>query len=295
MKICSIITIYKPNIIKLKENIENMLQYSNVVYLLFNSPIIDYLQFDERIICIDNKKNIGLSKAINIGVSQAASDGYSYAILFDQDSSLTKENFILLFNEFIEEEKYQKIMCIGPSLDVRNNKIVTPNWVKTNLKVKSENVYSVYHIITSGMLVNINNFLMVNGFNEEYPVDGCDSSFCWKSLSKGYVVLQSKDAYIFHEVGTHAIKIFNHAIHFHAPYRNYFFIRETLNICFVLKETPFIVRCHKLLYFPFRMLLYILALDKKPLRLKMYVLGFRDFFCKRHGFASISKILNAED
>jgi rhamnosyltransferase len=294
MKICSLITIYKPDIIKLKYNIKIIQEYSDRIYLLFNSCVIDEFQSDTRIIIIDNKKNIGLSKAINKGIGRAFEDGYQYAILFDQDSYITHENFIKLFAEMQEEEKYQKVICIGTSLYVRHNMIEIPNWSKNNRKTKLDCVYSVNNIITSGMLVNIHNFIQIQGFNENFPVDFCDFLFCWKAIRNGYAVLQSMDAYIIHEIGTDYMKLWGRTIHFHAPYRNYFLVRDTLNICLRVKETPLMIRFRYLFFLPIRMIIFLILLDKKWMRLKMYWHGLKDFFLKRSGFGSISKILNAE-
>jgi rhamnosyltransferase len=271
-----------------------MLEYSDVIYLLFNSCVIDEFQFDTRIVNIDNKKNIGLSKAINRGIKQAHEAGYQYAILFDQDSYLTNENFTKLLAEMQYEERHQKIMCIGPSLNVRNNIITIPSWSKNSRKAKSNCVCSVNNIITSGMIVNMHNFIQIHGFNENFPVDFCDFLFCWKAIYNGYMVLQSIDVYIIHEIGTNYMKLHEHTIHFHAPYRNYFLVRDTLNVCLREKETPLLIRFRYLFFLPLRMLLFLLFLDKKLLRLKMYWRGLEDFFMTKHGFGSISRMLNAE-
>jgi rhamnosyltransferase len=292
--ICSLITVYKPNIGGLLYNITVMLQYSDTVYLLFNSPVIEGLQFDKRIICIDNKQNIGLSKAINKGIKRAVDDGYTYAILFDQDSCLTKENFIMLFDKFEKTERTQKVMCVGPSLNVRNNLIPIPEWSKTGRFMNEDGVYAVRNIITSGMLVNTARFIEIGGFDERFPVDFCDFIFCWRAVYNGYAVLQSAGIYIIHEIGTGNVIIRGRTVHFHAPYRNYFMVRDTLNICFRVKETPASIRFRYLFFLPFRMLLFLLLCDKKIIRMKMYFLGFKDFLLIRYGFGSIANILNAK-
>ena len=292
--ICSLVTIYKPNITSIRKNIEIMLQYSSSVYLLFNSTIIPELNFDARIVIIDNIKNVGISRAINKGINLAVKDGYKYAVLFDQDSILTKENFDRLFSAMCYEEKVGKIACIGPSLDVRNNKIPIYNWIKNKKIVRSNDVVSVNNIVTSGMLINIKNFLNINGFNEDFPVDFCDFLFCWKAIYNGYAVLQSKDAYINHEVGNYGMKILGHTIHFHAPYRNYFLVRDTLNICFRVEETPLRIRFRFFFFLPFRMLIFLFLLDKKEIRLRMYWMGFIDFLLNKKHFGSIANILDAE-
>ena len=291
MNLCALITLYNPDEEKLRLNVSQIKDYVGKIYLLCNSHV-DFVIEDEKICLIDNKKNRGLSAAFNIGIEKAKGEGFEQAILFDQDSVLTKNNFELLCEDFLAESA--NVVCIGPSLNVRGNIIAIPRW-SMNLHFKvSENVVSVKHVITSGMLLRIRAFDDVGGFDERFPVDFCDFSFCWKCIRKGYAVLQSKRAFIHHEVGNAAMKIGKSTIHFHAPYRNYFLVRDTLRIVFCFKETPFSIRLRYFLFLIPRMTLFLIKCDKKQERLKMYWLGFKDFFQKKYGFGSIAKLLGAE-
>ncbi|MDR0551881.1 MAG: glycosyltransferase [Spirochaetaceae bacterium] len=294
MRICSLITIYKPDIEKLKQNIEIMLQYSKAIYLLFNSPVIDELLFDSGIIAVDNKKNIGISRAINKGIDIAAKDGHCYALLFDQDSCLPKDGFEKMYNEFLAEEKERPAACIGPSLAVYGNNITIPKWLRNSRQTVSASVYSVNHIITSGMLINIPVFLKLGGFNANYPVDFCDFMFCWKAVYNNYLVLQSAGTVLTHEIGFNNFKFGNITIHFHAPYRNYFLTRDTLNVSLLEKETPVYIRIRFMLHLPFRMMLFLIALKNKKDRIKMYLLGLKDFLLGKRHFGSIARMLGAE-
>lgn len=290
-KLCALITLYNPDEEKLRLNISQIKDYVGKIYLLCNSHV-DFVIEDEKICLIDNKKNRGLSAAFNIGIEKAKGEGFEQAILFDQDSVLTKNNFELLCEDFLAESA--NVACIGPSLNVRGNIIAIPRW-SMNLHFKvSENVVSVKHVITSGMLLRISAFDDVGGFDERFPVDFCDFSFCWKCIRKGYAVLQSKRAFIHHEVGNAAMKIGKSTVHFHAPYRNYFLVRDTLRIVFCFKETPFSIRLRYFLFLIPRMTLFLIKCDKKQERLKMYWFGFKDFFQKKYGFGSIAKLLGAE-
>jgi rhamnosyltransferase len=274
--------------------IEKILEYSESVYLLFNSPVIDELLFDGRIFAVDNGKNIGISRAINRGINKAAQDGYCHALLFDQDSYMTADQCVRLFNEITAEEKHQKVACIGPSINSHGNMLPIPAWSKNTVKIHTENVVSVNNLITFGMLINIPAFFDIGGFPENFPVDFSDFLFCWKAVYRGYIVLQSTDAYIIHEIGTNFVKIFGQTIHFHAPYRNYFLVRDTLNICFRVEETPLYIRFRYFFFLPFRMLLFFVMLDNKWTRLKMYWLGIIDFFMGKSHFGSIDKVLGAK-
>jgi rhamnosyltransferase len=293
MTICALITLYKPNFDKLKKNISEILRYSSKVYLLNNEKEGIHIDFGNKVSIIENHKNIGLSRAINIGVQRAQTEGFDYAILFDQDSILTKEMFDCLELQFMKINKEYSLSCIGPSLNVRGNLLPIPNWNKRR-KIKQYDCYSVYSIITSGMLFNIGIYNSVGGFNEWFPVDFCDFVFCWKCIQKKYNIYQSTTSYILHEIGNGGLKIKKRTIHFHSFYRNYFLVRDTLNICFRRRETPFKIRFRFAFLLPFRMFLIVLLLPNRTLRLKMYLLGFLDFLSNKHGFGSIDSLLEAK-
>lgn len=294
MRKCSFITCFNPDFNKTEKNIREMLKYLDKVYLLFNSPVDSSFLFDNRIVVIDNGGNIGLSKAFNIALKHANEENYDIAVLFDQDSLLTASNFSIMFNEFENVSKSNKVMCIGPSLNVYGRILQTPKWVNWRKINTTENVESVKNIITSGMILDIKKALKIGGFDDSFPVDFCDFYFCYKAIYNGYYVLKSKDAFIQHEIGNSNMKIGKSTIHFHAPYRNYFLVRDTLRIVFRCKETPFSIRFRYIFFLPFRMLLFLIKLDKKKERLRMYHLGFRDYIHKNYYFGSIASILNAK-
>lgn len=293
-KICAMITLFNPNIEKTSKNISEILKYVERIYLLFNSEVRTELIIDERIVPIDNKGNIGLSKAFNIALDKATEDKFDVTILFDQDSLLTIENFNILYAEFKEACKHNKVMCIGPALNVYGNLITSPKWMKWKKIDTKANVDSVKNIITSGMILDINAALEIGGFEDSFPVDFCDFYFCYKAIYNGYYVLKSKDAFIQHEIGNSNMKIGKSTIHFHAPYRNYFLVRDTLRIVFRCKETPLSIRFRYIFFLPLRMILFLIKLDRKKERLQMYHLGFRDYIHKNYYFGSIASLLNAK-
>lgn len=294
MKLCSMITIFSPNKEKLKYNIEQISSYAEKIYLLVNEKNLDdeFLHL-ERTVAIINGKNIGLSAAFNIALKQALNEGFEAAVLFDQDSFLSKENFEKMEDEYMNTKSANPVMCIGPSLNVYGNIISTPKWTLSKRKIDSDKVFSVKNIITSGMILDIRNALQIGGFEESLPVDFCDFYFCYKAIYNGYFVLKSKDAFLKHEIGNSSMKIGKSTVHFHAPYRNYFLVRDTLRIVFCFKETPFSIRVRYFIFLIPRMVLFLIKCDRKTERLKMYWLGFRDFITRNYGFGSIAKLLGA--
>lgn len=298
MKICSLITLFNPDVEKLTKNLNQILQYVDKVYLLVNSKEKLEQKFNidlDKIEFIYNNKNLGLSKAFNIGLKKASSELFELALLFDQDSFLDIENFNILLNQYNEIGKERNLICIGPLLTVYGKNLPIPKWNKNNtMPLPDDNAISVNSIITSGMLLDIEKAIAVGGFNEDYPVDFCDFVFCWKSIFNGYEVYMSTKARIIHEIGNSNMSIGKHTIHFHAPYRHYFMVRDTLNIVFKLKETPLKIRIRYLLLLPFREVLFFLKLDQKKERLSMYHKGFCDYVHNVHGYGSIAHLLGAE-
>lgn len=290
---CAMITLFNPEYSKTVENIREILKYADRVYLLFNSPVNKDFIFDDRITVIDNGGNIGLSKAFNIALCRARDDGYNFSVLFDQDSYLTFDNFSIMYNQLIENSKLNNIMCIGPSLNVYGKLLPTPKWVYWKKIQTKDDVISVKNIITSGMILNIQSALQIGGFDESFPVDFCDFYFCYKALYNRFYILKSNNAFIQHEIGNSNMTIGKTIIHFHSPYRNYFLVRDTLRIVFRCKETPLSIRIRYLFFLPLRMILFIIKLDKKKERLRMYYLGFNDYIKRNYYFGSISKQLNA--
>jgi rhamnosyltransferase len=274
---------------------EIILNYSDRIFLLGNSRIPTELLFDKRVIPIENTVNLGISRAVNIGMQYAIDEHYEYAVLFDQDSLLLENGFNKLFMQLKNEERFQKVACIGPSLKLGNSLDQT-RILYCNKKRKAliEGVVSVKNIVVSGMIVNTRCFVMLNGFYEDFPIDFCDFTFCWKGIHSGFVVLRSTTVTMEHEVGIGSINFIGRKLHFHHPYRCYFMCRDTLFIIFCLRETPFVLRLCFFFQLPLRMLVFLVLLKNRKQRLKMYALGIKDFFCGKREFGSIAHLLGAE-
>lgn len=295
MKLCAFITCFNPDVEKLAKNVAEIQQYAEKVYLLVNSHFAFVLECEKSAVeMVFNGKNIGLSAAFNIGMKNALEAGFSDAILFDQDSFLEKSAFDKFFDEYKESRQKDKVMCIGPSLCIYGKTIATPKWTLNRKSPVFDGLDSVKNVITSGMILNIKDALSIGAFDEKYPVDFCDFVFCWKALYNGFYVLKSRDVYLKHEIGNKNISFGNITIHFHAPYRNYFLVRDTLNIVFRQKETPVSIRFRYAFFLLPRMTLFLVRCDRKTERLKMYWLGFKDYVLKRHAFGSIAGLLQAE-
>jgi GT2 family glycosyltransferase len=128
---------------------------------------------------VHDGKNYGLSKAYNLVANKANIEGYKYLLLLDQDTTINENYFVELLRCI---KKYPKESIFVPRLLI-NNKIFSPNlyfmkrlWSFYNLK---EGVHSLHNFgfINSGLLIDVNIFLSVGGYDEEVFLDYSDFQF----------------------------------------------------------------------------------------------------------------------
>jgi len=236
--------------------------------------------------------NLGISEAVNGAVAFAREEGYKTAILFDQDSRLEPEMFSVLLRDYLAISAVRQIACIGPTVHVRGHRIQVPRWSRRG-RASIFNCLEVYHVITSGMLVNVAAFGEIGGFDSRFPIDFSDFSFCWRAIDHGFQVFQSREAVMNHEIGNGGFQIGHSTVHLHAYYRHYFMVRDTLNAVLKNRETPFSVRVRFLYQLPIRALLFAMILPDKKRRGEMYWAGLRDFVKGIRGFGSVASLLGA--
>lgn len=91
MKIISVLVLYKPSKVLLKENIHSVLKQVDYLYISDNTPG-GTVGLDEIIKGYDNvfyqsmEGNVGIAKAQNYGIKYAIENKYDYIYFLDQDS-----------------------------------------------------------------------------------------------------------------------------------------------------------------------------------------------------------------
>ena len=131
--------------------------------------------------------NKGLSYAYNKVAKYAKQNGFEWLVLTDQDTLFSSQAYDIYEKSIIEYTE-EKLFC--PLVRMNNQHLMSPflcrHYIgRANLNIK-ENMridISKYSIINSGMMINIDTFLSVGGYNERVFLDFSDCQFIEK-LSK---------------------------------------------------------------------------------------------------------------
>lgn len=260
MKICGVVVWYNPGNEEVS-NIKTYLNHIDRVIVVDNSTSNnkDLLDGIDKIEYIANYDNLGIARALNIGCEKAIEYGYKYALTMDQDSRFDEvliKNFISKCCEKLKEDK--SIAIFAPTTD----------------DVEEEGY--VKKIITSGNILDLNAWKLVDGFDNDLFIDEVDFDLCFKLLRKNYKLYRFKDIELNHKLGdTKKIKIFNKEFSTpnHGYIRKYYIIR---NRCIMRKRYPEYTKG----YFKDTLnyiIKVILGEDKKIMKIKYIIKGYSDY------------------
>ncbi len=226
-----------------KEMVENILSFHP---FFFKILIIDNTDkedmganffFDEIILLpnvdiIKNNKNVGIAKGLNLAAEYALAKGCLWMMTMDQDS-IFEENQILKYLTCFNNIKHKNVGAIGPSLILDGEE--QPNSLDITDKPGAAgcSYKKVVALITSGSIINLEAYKIINGFDEDLFIDGVDDDYCIRLQLQGYDILQLSDVFLRHSIGksifvrTFYIGKRTHR-NLHPPVRLYYFTRNHL-------------------------------------------------------------------
>ena len=212
---CAIVVTFKPDITALLKLLAQLNKETEFVVIDNGSPNIKKLiesisvyKNCKDIICLE--ENEGLAKALNIGIDWALTNGAKFAFLFDQDSSLCDLFVSRMINAYLEA--YQKtnkgLAAVGP-------RIINPQTMRqTRFKMfnslffrsdrtflESTTLYIADFLITSGTMLNLDCIKEVGFMKESYFIDNVDLEWCFRAKSKGYDLIGTDQAVLYHAIG----------------------------------------------------------------------------------------------
>jgi len=227
MNIAGLVILYHPDN-HLIRNIQTYRYLINRLYIIDNSEnghnetIEQLVKLDDSILIKDGK-NKGIAASLNQGCSLAKNDGFTELLTMDQDSFFSPENISGYLNCVMNFPDKSTVAMFGIQFE--------------NVAMQSRNCAAekVTHLITSGSIINLDLFELIGGFDENLFIDEVDSEYCYRAYHKGYQVVQFKNVFLEHSLGTKSyhksLKTFRTTIRtLHSPIRLYYMTRNFLYI-----------------------------------------------------------------
>ena len=222
-KIFAGIVLYNPDIERLKENVDNIINQVSRVILVNNGSenteeIEQYLDGLEKqkIIYENLNKNKGIAAALNVIVNKCIDYNVNWVMTLDQDTVCNKD-IVQKYRKYLKMDNVGQLTC---------------EYIDRNFKNEDKkNKYGIRKIswcITSAALLNINAWKKVGGFDERLFIDEVDYDICLSMREKGYYIYQIDFIGFVHEIGEgKSKKIGNKIIKTwnHSAFRRYYSTR----------------------------------------------------------------------
>ncbi|MEW6570846.1 MAG: glycosyltransferase family 2 protein [Nitrospirota bacterium] len=188
----------------------------------------------EKVRFIFNRENRGLGAALNQGITHSLKNNYFWTLLLDQDSMLTEnmiDEMIRSYHNLRDDLRARTAAIVPLIYDSDFNKeihaIVTTKLLNKKIKNHSGDAF-IHFQITSGSMIRNDVIENIGLMNEYFFIDFIDFDYCFRILSKGYKILQSRNALLYHSLGEKKSRLFFQFREHNDPSRLYYQIRNRL-------------------------------------------------------------------
>lgn len=288
---CAIIVTYNPDFTALLKLIGQLKKETDFIIVDNGTLDIPYIEesinvYDRcrEIICL--KKNEGLAKALNIGIHWCLKEEYEFVFLFDQDSSLCDLFVDRMLNAFFDAsgKAGKNIAAVGP-------RIINPQTMRqTSFKLFNKFIfrsdrklteksshYVADFLITSGTLLVLETIEVIGDMKESYFIDNIDLEWCFRAKSKGYELVGTDEAILYHAIGERSSNplVRSGIIAHHNPKRSYYSSRNRVHL-YGVDYSPAGWKYRDILRFLIKATWLILTSRDRKLYCKNIVSGIKD-------------------
>lgn len=163
---------------------------------------------DDKVRVISNGKNLGIARALNRGVAALEEAGFSWVVMFDQDSSVNAGFVDAQIDYLTSHPDSGSIAIVGARRRDRgmDREILylraEPGFLPRRSPCQSLGPEGTTHVITSGSLTRVSALRDVGGFRDDYFIDMVDIELCLRLRQAGWKIVVACDALMEHEVGS---------------------------------------------------------------------------------------------
>lgn len=196
MKIAAGIVTYNPDIVRLQENMDAVINQVDHLILVDNASInkdkwLEKLANIEKVTIIQNDSNQGIAAALNQILNCSESLGCEWTLTLDEDS-VVPANMIEEYEKYIDMDR---VAMIVPVIEDRTMEVIDADGA---IKMSHEYVDTA---ITSGTLMKNEIWKEVGRFTEKLFIDYVDFDYCMKLKKAQYKILRVNTVHLLHELG----------------------------------------------------------------------------------------------
>jgi rhamnosyltransferase len=172
-----------------------------------------------------NLENLGVATALNIGARRALAEGFTWALLLDQDTEVDHDMVERLVAAHASCPDGERIAIVGSRFRGSQGQSLEA----IRLDAKGELWEEVESAITSGSLLSLRAYSAIAPFRDEFFIDYVDTEFCLRARTAGYRVIQTLRPLMSHTIGaptSHQLPWATKWTTNHSPDRRYYIARN---------------------------------------------------------------------
>lgn len=223
--------LYNPDETLARQASEQLMKQVDRLCLVDNSEVSHAAWFDaSKCHYISLGKNRGIAYAQNRGIEQLMASGMDFVLFADQDTTVPDGIVPQLVEEYLELEKQQPVIAIGPEHINR----------QTGKAYRTETPLT--YVMSSFSLSRLDYFRKVGLMNEQLFIDAVECEWQWRAqhLIPGATVSQISKLKVEHELG-HYRRILGKDCNISSPQRLYYQLRNFL----WLRRVPYVPKLWK--------------------------------------------------
>lgn len=244
---CAIVVTWQADLQSLSTLLENLLAQGCAVRVIDNGSdntaglraVFDALPHNGATLDLW-PRNRGLALALNAGLEYAAGQGYSHALLFDQDSQIGPAFCQQLANAWQQAVRHSSspLAALGPRLEDPVTGRRTP-FRKFRLLQRSDypltgtdGLYDTDFLITSGTLIALDALEQIGPMKDNYFIDNIDLEWCFRARALGFTLCGTDQAVLYHRIGETSRNPLVRAgiMVSHSPLRSYYSTRNRIHL-----------------------------------------------------------------
>lgn len=235
MKIGAGIVTYQPDLDRFRENLNAVMDQVDFVVCVDNgskniAALKTFLAAStetQKVTLIENRKNLGIAKALNQIMAAGQQAGAAWMLTLDQDS-VAAADLIAAYRPYMDNDRIGMMTCI---IQDRRAGIMVP-FESGDAPYETET-----RIITSGCLTNVAAWAHCGGFDEKLFIDYVDIDLCQTMIEQGYQTIRINHIGLLHELGqSRKVRFLGREWHIfnHSAFRKYHIVRN--NLYFIRKH-----------------------------------------------------------